>query len=158
MIRTLTMSRTGASGSGCHHSNVVPNKMKVLLALLILIAAPLTVGSPIPDFPFLFVGGHASEDVPTARARITFNIENENEKSEIGEAELQKANIAMMTLLRESGIPEKDIDASDVRKRRVSKDPFDEEKKQILVETRKVEENSNEDAITTTTNSEVEKK
>jgi uncharacterized protein YggE len=105
--------------------------MKTLLAILLLLMPSLASGSPIPDFPFLFVGGHASEDVPTARARITFSIENENEKSEIGEAELQKASIAMMALLKENGIPEKDIDASDVSKSRVSKDPFDEDKKQL---------------------------
>lgn len=105
--------------------------MKILLAILLVIMPPLAIGSPIPDFPFLFVGGHAAEDVPTARARITFSIENENEKSEMGEAEIQKASTAMMALLKENGIPEKDIDASDVSKSRVSVDPFDEKKKQI---------------------------
>lgn len=105
--------------------------MKPILAILILIVSPLAFGSPIPDFPFLFVGGHAVEDVPTALAQITFSIENENEKSEIGEAELQQASIAMVALLKEKGIPEKDIEASDVRKSKVSKDPFDESKKQV---------------------------
>jgi uncharacterized protein len=37
----------------------------------------------------------------------------------------------MIALLKENGIPEKDIEASDVRKSRVSKDPFDDSKKQI---------------------------
>lgn len=105
--------------------------MKALLALALLIMTPLAIGSPIPDFPFLFVGGHASEDVPTTRARITFGIENENEQSEVGEATLQKANMAMMALLKENGILEKDIVASDVSKSRVSKDPFKDDERQV---------------------------
>jgi uncharacterized protein len=108
--------------------------MKVFLTLLLFTVASVVSASPIPDFPFLFVGGHASEQVPTARAQISFSIQNENEKSQDGETELQKASIAMKTLLKENGIPEKDIDASDVSKRRVSKDPFDEEKKQVYFE------------------------
>lgn len=115
--------------SGLLRPSVVQNNMKTLL--LLLLATSVAISSPIPDFPFLFVGGNSSEDVPTSRAQITFSIENENELSEAGEAALQAASKAVMALLRESGVKDKDIDASVVRKDRVSKDPFDDEKKQI---------------------------
>jgi uncharacterized protein len=103
--------------------------MKTLL--LLLLATSVAIASPIPDFPFLFVGGHSSEDVPTARARVTFSIENENELSDAGEAALQAASRSLMALLKEHGVNDKDIDASKVWKHRVSKDPFDDAKKQI---------------------------
>lgn len=111
------------------NSTVVLKNMKTLL--LLLLAASVTIASPVPDFPFLFVGGNSSEDVTTSRARISFSIENENELSESGEASLQAASRALMALLRENGVKDKDINASVVRKTRVSKDPFDDGKKQI---------------------------
>ena len=108
--------------------------MKMKTILLLFLAASVGMASPIPDFPFLFVGGDASEDVPTARAQITFRIANENEKSDVGEAALEEANLAVRALLKANGVKDKEIQVSDARKQRVSKDPFVQEKKQVYFE------------------------
>jgi len=106
--------------------------MKTLLLLISTVS--LALSSPIPDFPFLFVAGNASEEVPTADAAITFSIKNENQQSDLGEKALQEANRSLRLLLRANGVSDKDIRVSDVRKQRVSKDPFDAAKKQVYFE------------------------
>lgn len=98
--------------------------MKVILTLIAVVSG--AIASPIPDFPFLYIRGQATEHVPTKWARISFNISNENEDAKAGEAALQKANLAIVAALKEIGIADSDVITSDVRKRKATKRDADE--------------------------------
>ena len=89
--------------------------MKTLIILLGLSCA--LMGSPIPEFPFIFVEGKASEELPTTVATIRFQVAKYSRVSEQGESTLSEASKAIRKALRDLGIKDKDINASEVSKR-----------------------------------------
>ena len=89
--------------------------MKTIIILLSL--SCVLVGSPIPDFPFIFVKGNAFEEVPTNLATIRFQIIKHSRLSEQGESALSEASKATRKALRDLGVKDKDINASEVSKR-----------------------------------------
>lgn len=103
--------------------------MKLLLLLLFTIPT-LLHASPIPDFPFFYVVGHAHEDLETARATISFDIEIESENAEQGELKLKASNRSVLKILRDLGVKDVEIDTSQIKKRRVS-ETSDEEERQV---------------------------
>ena len=103
--------------------------MKILA--LFLVIPTLLCGSPIPDFPFLYVVGQVYEEFPTKSAKITFSVQAESEKAEEGERVLKDASKLIMKMIRDTGVKDAEIDASEVRKHRVSEKPFNEEQRQV---------------------------
>jgi len=93
--------------------------MKIITAILVL--ASIAIGSPIPDFPFLYVTGRAYEDLPTTHATIRFSIQIESKLSDEGEKRLQNASKAIMTILLEMGVAKSEIDSYEVRKLQTSR-------------------------------------
>lgn len=89
--------------------------MKTLIIILSL--SSTLVGSPIPEFPFIYVKGQASEDVSTNLATIRFDVVKNSRVSEQGESALSEASKAIRKALRDLGIKDKDINASEVSKR-----------------------------------------
>ncbi len=55
----------------------------------------------------------------------------ESEKADQGEVALKDASKAVMKMLRDVGVNEQEIDASEVRKRRISEKPFNVEERQV---------------------------
>ena len=95
--------------------------------LLAFVLAASTKASPIPDFPFIYVVGEATEDVPTGYAHLFFKISTSSTDAERGEEELRKISAKVMTLLKEMGVKDDEIDASDIGKtqyRGRKNDPF----------------------------------
>ena len=88
--------------------------MKTLLMLLCLTSC--LVGSPIPDFPFIYVKGQAYENIPTNLAIIRFEVDKNSRVSEEGESALSNANKAIKKELLGLGVKEKDINATEIQK------------------------------------------
>lgn len=91
------------------------NNMKALSILLSL--SCLLSGSSIPDFPFIYVRGHASENIATNLATIRFDIAKHSRISDQGETRLSEASKSIRKLLRDAGIKDKDINATEISKR-----------------------------------------
>lgn len=89
--------------------------MKTLAILFGLCGA--LAGSPIPDFPFIYVKGHASEEIPTSLVTIRFDLAKHSRTSAEGESALSDASKAAKQALRELGVKDKEIHATEILKR-----------------------------------------
>lgn len=83
---------------------------------MLLCLTSCLVGSPIPDFPFIYVKGQAYENIPTNLAIIRFEVDKNSRVSEEGESALSNANKAIKKELLGLGVKEKDINATEIQK------------------------------------------
>jgi uncharacterized protein YggE len=97
--------------------------MKIITAILVL--ASIAIGSPIPDFPFLYVTGSAYENLPTTHATIRFSIQIEAKLSDDGEKRLQTSSKAIMSILLELGVAKSEIVSYEVEKHQSSRERSD---------------------------------
>lgn len=74
-------------------------------------------GSPVPDFPFLYVKGEASESVPTSLATIRFHVSKSSRSSAECEKAFADASKVVRETLRDLGVANPEINASEIVKR-----------------------------------------
>ncbi len=86
------------------------------LSIVLALASSL-FGSPIPDFPFIYVQGDASEYVPTSLVTIKFHVLKSSRSSVEAEKALGDSSKAIKEALRGLGVENPDINASEILKR-----------------------------------------
>lgn len=93
-------------------------KTKAVLASLLcyLPLSNISTGGPVPDFPFIHVKSQAKREVPPTKAFVRFSILAFSKTSEEATDTVQTSLAKLLTVLRELGIKDDQIQAGDYEK------------------------------------------
>lgn len=97
-------------------------KLTTLFAPVLILASAALSASPLPDFPFINVTGEASLEVEPDKAELRFMIRSTASTAEIATETVYKQGRELLAFLKEKGITERDIDASQINKDALYKD------------------------------------
>jgi uncharacterized protein YggE len=92
--------------------------MKNIIALIIILLLPITaaVSKELPEFPFVYVGGHAEKEVPPDTATLTFTVEVQDAKPDAALETVYKRGQELIALFKKMEIPKNDFETYNIDK------------------------------------------
>lgn len=96
--------------------------MMRLTTSLALLFSSVAVASPLPDFPFINVTGHATLEVAPDKAQIRFQLRQTGTTAEQATRGVYQQGERLLTFIKSKGLTEKALDAAQISKEALFKD------------------------------------